>query len=73
MDDFMYVYVRCSKPTLLLELDKKTLELIKSQHSDFERSCLSYQNNMLKMKKTFPLDYIMNLPKEYREVKNNEV
>ena len=42
MDDFMYVYVRCAKPTLLLELDKKTLESIKSQHPEFDRSCLTY-------------------------------
>ena len=29
MDDLMYVYIKCCKNKLLLELDKKTLESIK--------------------------------------------
>jgi hypothetical protein len=66
MEDLMYVYVRCAKNSIILELEQKTIELIKSQHADFEKSIMSYQHNILKMKETFPLDYVMNMPQELR-------
>lgn len=68
MDDLMYVYARCCKNSTILMLDKQTIESIKASHADFEKSMLSYQNNILKQNKIFPLDYIMNLPKELRDI-----
>jgi len=70
MEDLMYVYVRCVRDTIILELENKAIDFIKFSHPDFEKKLLSYQNNILKLKKTFPLDYIMNLPKEFRVEKN---
>jgi CRP-like cAMP-binding protein len=40
MDDLMYVYVRCCKDTTLLEFDKSTIDSIKVNHLDFEKSLL---------------------------------
>jgi CRP-like cAMP-binding protein len=42
MDDLMYVYTRCCRDTMLLELDKKTIDFIKTTHADFEKQLLSY-------------------------------
>ena len=44
MEDLMYVYVRCAKNSIILELEQKTIESIKSQHQDFEKSIMAYQH-----------------------------
>jgi len=36
----MYVYVRCCKNSILLQIDKKTIDNIKLNHVDFEKSML---------------------------------
>lgn len=40
---------------------------MKSIHSDFEKTLLSYQNNILKLKKTYPLDYVVHIPDEINQ------
>ena len=63
----MYVNVKFSRNSVLLELEPGALENVKKDHLDFERKLGFYQNEILKRKLTFPLDYIMNLPTEYRD------
>ncbi len=72
MDDLMYVYVRCAKNTLVLDLEYKTIDFIKQTHPDFEKNLLSYQNNILKQKKTYPLDFFVSVPKELRVLSYND-
>ena len=61
----MYVYVRSAKNSTLLYLEPKQLDILKQAHPDFEKKYLSFQNNILKQKKSYPLDYIVDMPKEY--------
>jgi len=66
MEDLMYVYVRCAKNTVVLDLEQKVIDFVKATHPDFEKNLLSYQNNILKQKKTYPLDYLVNVPAELK-------
>jgi len=66
MEDLMYVYVRCAKNTIILDLEQKVIDTVKSTHIDFEKNLLSYQNNILKQKKTYPLDFRVNIPYELK-------
>lgn len=69
MDDLTYVNARCRDQVTLLEVSKETIEDLMSKHSDFCRKMLSYQNKILKFSKIYPLDYLVNVPKEYQKEK----
>jgi len=61
-EDSMYVYVRCARSVSLLYISTNQLDQIKTQHPDFEKKYLSFQNSVLRSGKSFPLDYIVNMP-----------
>jgi CRP-like cAMP-binding protein len=42
MEDLMYVFAKCVKHSVLLELNQKTFDSIKTTHPDFEKAILSY-------------------------------
>jgi CRP-like cAMP-binding protein len=69
MEDLMYVNARCETNVTLLEISKSALEEIMEKHDDFKRKMLSYQNQILKFEKAYPLDYLVNVPKEFQEDK----
>lgn len=66
MEDLMYVNARCEGNVTLLEISKSALEEIMEKHDDFKRKMLSYQNQILKFDITYPLDYLVNVPKEFQ-------
>lgn len=66
MEDLMYVNVRCKVNTALLEISKDTIESIMEKHDHFKRKMLSYQNQILKQEKTYPLDYLVEVPDEFK-------
>jgi CRP-like cAMP-binding protein len=67
MEDLMYVNARCQTNVALLEISKESIEGIMNSHDDFKRKMLSYQNQILKFEKTYPLDYLVAVPKEFQE------
>lgn len=69
MEDMMYVNARCQTNVALLEISKGTIERIMNSHDDFKRKMLSYQNQILKFEKTYPLDYLVAVPKEFQKDK----
>lgn len=71
MEDLFYCNVRCKSNVILLDIEQKTLDFIKLTHPDFEKKLMFYQNNILKMKKTFPLDYVVHVPEEMKPNKDD--
>lgn len=69
MEDLMYVNARCQTNVALLEISKDKIEKIMENHDDFKRKMLSYQNQILKLEMTYPLDYIVNVPREFQKEK----
>lgn len=69
MEDLMYVNVRCATNVTVFEISKQKIESIMLKHEDFKRKMLSYQNQILKYDKTFPLDYLVCVPKEFQKEK----
>ena len=69
MEDLMYVNGRCQTNVSLIEISKQMIEEIMEKHEDFKRKLLSYQNQILKFEKTFPLDYLVCVPKEFQKQK----
>ena len=64
MEDLNYVFVRCATSVTVLYLTLPMLNNIIGSHSDMEKYFLSYQNNILKKNKNYPLDYILKLPSQ---------
>jgi hypothetical protein len=55
--DKMQVSMRTGMNTDMYELDRKTLDGIRSEYPDFGKKLESVENNFLKEDKQFPLDY----------------
>lgn len=66
MEDLMTVNARCQTNVTLFELNKGTIEGIMNKHEDFKRKMLSYQNQILKFGRAYPLDYLVSVPKEFQ-------
>lgn len=69
MEDLMYVNARCQTNVTLLEISNAKMQEIMEKHDDVRRKMLSYQNQILKFGVSFPLDYLVNVPKEFQRDK----
>ena len=62
------VYTRCLTKVILLELSYEKRVALTKFHEEMEKKFLKFEKQILKEKdKSYPLDYIMNLPKEMFE------
>lgn len=59
---------RCTTKTILLELTYEQMVALCKHHETMEKKFLRFEKEILKEKKSYPLDYIMNLPEEAVEV-----
>jgi len=66
------VCTRCITKTILLELTYEKMLVLTKTHEDMEKNFLKFENQILKEKKSYPLDYIMNLPEKYFGKANKE-
>jgi hypothetical protein len=51
--------------SILLELKYDKMVALTKTHEEMEKKFLKFQKQILKEKKSYPLDYIMNLPEQY--------
>jgi len=58
---------RCITKTILLELKYEQIVTLTKYHKEMESNFLKFEKNVLKEEKSYPLDYIMNLPDRYYE------
>ena len=62
---------RCVTKTILLELPYEKMVALTKHHEDMEKKFLKFEKQVLKEKdKSYPLDYIMNIPEEFYEGSN---
>ena len=61
------VFTRCLSKTILLELTYEQMLTLTKNHEEMEKKFLKFEKQILKEKKSYPLDYIMNLPEKYFE------
>jgi CRP-like cAMP-binding protein len=59
---------RCMTKTILLELSYEKMVGLTKSHETMEKSFLKFEKDILKEKKSYPLDYILNLPDKYFEM-----
>ena len=56
---------RCITKTILLELPYEKMVALTKHHELLEKRFLKFEKDILKEKKSYPLDYIMNLPGKF--------
>ena len=66
MEDLMYVNAKCQTNVTLFEISNAKMQEIMENHEDVKRKMLLYQNQILKFGISFPLDYLVNVPREYQ-------
>lgn len=59
---------RCMTKTIVLELSYEKMVALTKHHESMENKFLKFEKQILKEKKSYPLDYILNLPDKYFEV-----
>ena len=64
------VNMRTGRSTVLLEVDYTDFENLMQKHEVLETQFLKFQKKILTEGNTFPLDYIMYLPAELREIQD---
>lgn len=62
MEDLQAIYGRCATQTSLLEITITRFNQVMQPHDELKRRFLSYQFQVLKKQKTYPLDYILEMP-----------
>jgi hypothetical protein len=77
MQDYMYVDVRCKNDVKILELPQDEMQRIlrdqEGEHAAFAQKVLMYQNKILKQEQKFPLDYIMQIPKQLENLNEDQI
>ena len=63
MEDSGKVFYRFGRNTICSQIDFKTMINVMSRHKDLLKVFKRFKNKTTSLQKTFPLDYIMTIPK----------